>query len=68
MLKAVSGLVPSSPLIILKNMTGASSTMDTEVVNCASSLPCHIAASAKLETGLLIMSEERQVLTLNQVS
>lgn len=62
------GLDPSLRPIILKNKTGISSTMDTDVMNCATSLPSHTMATERLETGPLMMSEEGLVLTLNHES
>lgn len=51
------GLDPSPPLIILKNKTDASSTVDTGVINFATSLSCHTTATARPETIPLIMSK-----------
>lgn len=62
------GLDLSTPLIILKNQAGVSSTMDTVAVNSVTSLSCHTTATARLETGLLITSEEGLVLTHNHES
>lgn len=59
------GLDLSTPLIILKNQAGVSSTMDTVAMNSVTSLSGHTTATARLETGLLITSEEGLVLTHN---
>lgn len=48
MLMAISGGLDPSPLLtILKNKTGASSTMKTDVINSATCLPCHTNATAR---------------------
>ena len=62
------GLDLSTPLIILKNKAGVSSTMDTVVMNSVTRLSYHTTATARLETGLLITSEEGLVLTHNHGS
>lgn len=63
MLKEISdGLNLSLLLMMLKNKCGVSSTMDTDVMNSATSLPCHTTATARIKAGPLIMSEEGLVL------